>query len=56
LSNEVFTPAREHRDSTSSESSVGDVGENGFLVLTPAERAAVIEVGLGKIIEEEAVE
>lgn len=56
LSNEVFTPAREHRGSTSSESSVtSDVGENGFLVLTAAEKAA-IEVGLGKIVEEEAVE
>ncbi len=56
MSNEVFTPAREHRGSASSDSSVtSDVGENGFLVLTPAEKAAV-EVGLGKIIEEEAVE
>src|SRR5579859_6283680 len=56
LSNEVFTPAREHRGSTSSESSItSDVGENGFLVLTAAETVAV-EMGLGKIVEEEAVE
>jgi len=56
LSNEVFTPSREHRGSTSSDSSItSDIGENGFLVLTSAEKAA-IEVGLGKIIEEEAVE
>lgn len=45
---------REHRESSSSESSVSsDIGENGFLILTPPER--ILENGLNKI-EEEAVE
>lgn len=48
---------REHRGSSSSDSSVSsDVGENGFLVLTPVEKGTVLEnPGLNKI-DEEAVE
>lgn len=48
------TAFREHRGSSSSASSVSsEVGENGFLVLTPPDR--VQDAGLRKI-EEEAVE
>jgi hypothetical protein len=52
----VLSP-REHRGSSSSDSSVSsDVGENGFLVLTPVEKGTGLEIhGLNKI-EEEAVE
>src|SRR5271170_842840 len=53
----VLSP-REHRGSSSSDSSVSsDVGENGFLVLTPVEKGTGLENnnGLNKI-EEEAVE
>ena len=49
---------REHRGSSSSDSSVSsDVGEKGFLKLTPVEKGPGLEnTGLNKIIEEEAVE
>lgn len=50
------TPSfREHRGSSSSDSSAGssDVGENGFLVLTP--ERGIENTGLKKI-DEEAVE
>jgi hypothetical protein len=58
MSNESLPPPafREHRDSTSSDSSVSsDIGENGFLILTPPDKL-VGENGLNKITEEEAVE
>jgi hypothetical protein len=53
LSNESvpMSSFREHRDSSSSESSVSsDVGENGFLILTPPTRV-IEEIGLKGIRE-----
>jgi hypothetical protein len=47
---------RTHRGSSSSVSSTGsDVGENGYLVLTSVEKGSE-DLGLKKIVEEEAVE
>jgi hypothetical protein len=59
MSNELLpTPAvREHRDSTSSNSSVSsDFGENGFLILTPTDKLVGDNGILNRISEEEAVE
>ena len=55
-SNELPVPSfQEHRGSSSSDSSVSsDIGENGFLILTPPVRILEND-GLNKI-EEEAVE
>lgn len=51
------TPTREHRGSSSSISSVNsDIGENGFLVLTPPSGGFEDQKVLNKIVEEDAVE
>ena len=56
VSNEPPSESRAHRGSGSSVSSMAsDVGENGFLILTPWTDRVLLDAGLNKI-EEEAVD